>query len=276
MTDGRERASLKAPPWGWSVVAYLFAGGVAGGLGIVGALADPRAPSGRRLRRSAHVASLAIAAACPPLLISHLGRPERFLHMLRTFKPRSPMSLGVWGLVAYSSVAGLDVLVADGSLAALQGALGAFLAGYTGVLLSATAVPVWGEGKAHIPAACVCSGVAGACAFAGCISALAGDRDAAGKLERLEFAATLGEIAVLAHFAATRGRETRRMVARIAPGLAVAFAANRIHVPKRRETARTLLTTAATLAAGWIFRQVLVDEGKRSARDPRAGLRQPR
>ena len=36
----------------------------------------------------------------PMLLISDLGRPERFLNMLRVFKVTSPMSVGSWVLVA--------------------------------------------------------------------------------------------------------------------------------------------------------------------------------
>jgi len=271
-----DRAVLKAPRWGTSVVAYLFAGGVAGGLGIIAALADPREESGRRLRRTARVATLAVAAACPPILISHLGRPERFLHMLRTFNPRSPMSLGVWGLVAYSGVAGIAVLKDDDGLAVVQAVLGAFLAGYTGVLLGATAVPLWGAGKAHIPAASVCSGIASACALANGLCAIGGNAGVSGKIERFERLAAGAECAILAHFAATRGYGARRLVERVAPALAVALVAGLVHVPKRRATARTLVAAAATLTAGVVFRKALIDEGKRSAREPGAGMRQPR
>ncbi len=84
--------------------------------------------------------------------------------MLLHFNPRSPMSVGSWGLAAFSGVATLSVwaqAARDGLLAGLPplarvgqalpvrplaatGApLGFFMAGYTGVLLSNTSVPLW-------------------------------------------------------------------------------------------------------------------------------------
>jgi hypothetical protein len=97
-----DRPLLKAPHWGWNVVAYLFVGGITGGLGIVAAVARGDRAEDLRLRRAARFAGLALASASPILLISHLGRPERFLNMLRIVKFKSPMSMGVWGLLLYS------------------------------------------------------------------------------------------------------------------------------------------------------------------------------
>ena len=108
----------------------------------------------------------AAAAACPPLLIADLGRPERFHHMLRIFKPLSPMNLGAWVLAAFAPTA----VVRAGRHAADSGRLsrplaaiarlaprriteiagsllGFALAGYTGVLLAATNVPLWAKSK---------------------------------------------------------------------------------------------------------------------------------
>ena len=56
--------------------------------------------------RDARWVAAAGAAASPLLLNSDLGRPERFLNMLRVFKVQSPMSVGVWTLVAFSTAAG--------------------------------------------------------------------------------------------------------------------------------------------------------------------------
>jgi formate-dependent nitrite reductase membrane component NrfD len=36
------------------------------------------------------------AVLSPVLLILDLGRPRLFIHMLRVFKPQSPMSIGAW------------------------------------------------------------------------------------------------------------------------------------------------------------------------------------
>ena len=48
-----------------------------------------------RLARNASLIAAA-AVASPPLLITDLGRPARFLNMLRVFKVTSPMSVGTW------------------------------------------------------------------------------------------------------------------------------------------------------------------------------------
>ncbi len=269
------RPVLKAPQWGTSVVAYLFLGGVTGGLGIIAALADPKDESGRKLRKTARYTALAVAAANPAILISHLGRPERFLHMLRTFKPGSPMSLGVWGLLAYSATAAATTVLEDGRLTVLQALLGAYLTGYTGVLLSATAVPLWSAGKVHVPAASVCSSVASACALASAISCLTGNSEALRKLERFELVATAGEVAVLVHFSLTGGPRVGRFASRVAAPLALALVGNLVHVPKKHERLRTLLTSALTMTAGYLFRKALIAEGIASTKDPGAGFRQP-
>jgi len=111
-------------------------------------------------------AALGLAAAgaviAPALLIADLGRPKRFLYMLRVFKWRSPMSMGVWILMFFSSCAVPASLLAEGTelltrygvpegfqrsllfLLLIGAALfGLLLATYTGVLLGATAVPAW-------------------------------------------------------------------------------------------------------------------------------------
>src|SRR5262249_61943385 len=56
--------------------------------------------------RDARWIAAAGGAIAPPLLIADLGRPERFLNMLRVFKVQSPMSIGAWTLVAFSNAAG--------------------------------------------------------------------------------------------------------------------------------------------------------------------------
>ncbi len=111
-------------------------------------------------------AALGLAASgaviAPALLIADLGRPKRFLYMLRVFKWRSPMSMGVWILMFFSSCAVPAFLLAEGTgfltrfgvPAGLQRGLlflfllgaalfGLLLATYTGVLLGATAIPAW-------------------------------------------------------------------------------------------------------------------------------------
>ncbi|HEX8806809.1 MAG TPA: NrfD/PsrC family molybdoenzyme membrane anchor subunit, partial [Candidatus Aquilonibacter sp.] len=211
-----DRPLLKVPHWdNWNVIMYLFTGGIMGGLGLIQLLADSSIEDECRLKRTVRFAAFFLAAANPAILTTHLGRPERFLNMLRIIKYKSPMSLGVWGLVFYSGAAGANVLrelaesgslprwlryFAPGIFTPLQAMLGAFTAGYTGVLLSATANPFWSSGKRHIPAASVASGLSSACALSTLLSVLQGNNKVTHKLERLEMVAGMSELAILTHF----------------------------------------------------------------------------
>jgi polysulfide reductase-like protein len=84
-------------------------------------------------------------------LVVDLGDPMRFHHMLRTFKPSSPMSIGVWTIAAFSFVAFLAFVaeILDMSEAVIRtlaacGLLPALIvAAYKGVLFSTTAQPAW-------------------------------------------------------------------------------------------------------------------------------------
>ncbi|HEV3152395.1 MAG TPA: NrfD/PsrC family molybdoenzyme membrane anchor subunit [Candidatus Baltobacteraceae bacterium] len=299
------RPLLKKPHWEWEVVTYLFLGGVMGGSGMLAALAQRS--EDEPLERTSRYLSLALSVAAPAVLISHLGRPERFLHMLRIVKLRSPMSMGVWGLVAYGTFSGFNAiaqLARDGILprwiarlepapltVTMQALFGAFTAGYTGVLLSATAIPLWAKGKYHIPAMSVCSAVAGACA----INAIALCADPSGgpaqvKLERFEACAAAMELAILAHFRAYAGEtgkplfeEERGELLRswtigagiVAPVLINAASQARRKHSKRPSVVHTLLAGVLTLAGGYVLRKVLIDAGKASADDPAQAFVQP-
>lgn len=293
---------LKKPHWEWNVVTYLFLGGIMGGSGILGALAERSGDES--LERSSRYLSIALAAACPAVLISHLGRPERFLHMMRIVKFKSVMSMGVWGLVGYSAFAGLNAaaqLSRDGVLppsvakfepkpltGIMQAAFGAFTAGYTGVLLSATAIPLWAKGKYHIPAMSVCSAIAGACALNGI--ALAFGRNAAPaqhRLEKLEACAAIAELGILLHFrkyAGTKGdpmfsgeRGARLQTLTMAAGIAVPLLLNSPSLLSRKQQRkaspfRALLAGGLTLLGGYILRETLIEAGKASAGDPSAAF----
>ena len=157
---------LKTPVWRWEVWAYFFLGGLAAGSFVVASLARLFGDvDDRPIWRTGYLISLLAVLGCPPFLIKDLGRPARFLNMLRIFKPQSPMSLGVWGLLGFSGCAlgqalislRADVNVVEvgrprrGSLnrgvAALGTVLGLFLGSYTGVLLSVTSVPLWSRSR---------------------------------------------------------------------------------------------------------------------------------
>ena len=164
------RPVVKPAPWGDDVAIYLFLGGVAGGsalLGLGGQL------TGRpTLCRNARLSALTAVSLGAVALVKDLGRPERFLNMLRTFKVTSPMSVGSWILSAFSAgtavsaVAEIDrlsgmrlplgplrtVLQAAEGPAGIEAALFAGpLAAYTAVLLGDTATPTWNAGHEELP-----------------------------------------------------------------------------------------------------------------------------
>jgi hypothetical protein len=171
--------ALKPPVWTWEVPLYFFLGGIAGMSACTAFIAQLFHGGSALIRFSLWVGLLG-AALCPVLLIADLGRPMRFLNMLRVFKLRSAMSMGAWILVAFSNCVFLAVvclelmlrgftnppLVGLLWLAEAAGAVtGLLLAGYTGVLIGATAIPVWSENRTLLPAHFLTSGLGGAAAI---------------------------------------------------------------------------------------------------------------
>lgn len=164
------RPILKPPVWTSDIAAYLFTGGLAAGSSVLAAGADLAGlPVMRRAGRSTSVLAL---VASTFLLVRDLGRPERFLNMLRVAKPTSPMSVGTWILAAYGGAAGLaaaaeaastpvlhhrlarlrPLVAGAGRPAGLAAAVAAPpLATYTAVLLADTAVPSWHDAHPYLP-----------------------------------------------------------------------------------------------------------------------------
>lgn len=164
------RPIVKAPPWGDEIAAYLFLGGLAGGSSLLSA--GGRLTGKPTLQRNARLTALTAAGLGTAALIHDLGRPERFLYMLRTFKPSSPMSVGSWILSSFSTAAGVTAAIEVDRLAGRRLPLGparkllnaletpaegatvllaAPLASYTGALLADTAVPTWNAGRDELP-----------------------------------------------------------------------------------------------------------------------------
>src|SRR5688572_24763210 len=94
-----DRPLLKAPVWKPHVPIYFFTGGLAGASSVLAFGA--RRTGNHRLARGALLASASGLLPSPVLLIDDLGRPERFINMLRIFKPTSPLSIGSWVLAAF-------------------------------------------------------------------------------------------------------------------------------------------------------------------------------
>jgi len=152
------RQIIKTPVWKTpEVPLYLFLGGAAGTSSIIGALGE--LTDRPRLARAAQFTASGGALGSVVLLILDLGRPERFLHMLRVFKPTSPLSVGSYILAPFSALTTATVgirllgwLPALRKLAALASSVfGGPMTTYTAVLLSDTAVPAWHEAHLEMP-----------------------------------------------------------------------------------------------------------------------------
>jgi hypothetical protein len=155
---------LKRPTWTWEVPAYLFVGGTAGAAALIGAAA--KMSGYPTLARDARWIAAAGGATSPPLLISDLGRPDRFLNMLRVFKVQSPMSVGAWTLVAFSTAsataafadvasrllpASTPVRTVRNASELMAASTGIAMSTYTGVLIGATSIPVWSANVRLLP-----------------------------------------------------------------------------------------------------------------------------
>ena len=177
--------------------AYFFTGGTAGAAALLAAGAELRGRAG--LARAARRVAAGGALVSGPLLVSDLGRPERFLNMLRVAKPTSPMSIGSWTLAAFAPAAvGAAVLDTLGWLPTMRrlatataAATGPVISTYTGVLLANTAIPAWVRTRRELPALFAASATAAAGAAT---SLLTPSSDA----RRLAVAGTVVELAVAA------------------------------------------------------------------------------
>ena len=150
------RPIVKRPVWKPEIPLYFFFGGLAGASAN---LATAATFAGRpRLARRAWAGAFVGVTVSPVLLIRDLGRPKRFLYMLRVIKITSPMSLGAWILAANGGAttlaAGLNLLAPRrrAGLPEIGAALvGAPLATYTAALITNSAIPAWSEARLEMP-----------------------------------------------------------------------------------------------------------------------------
>jgi hypothetical protein len=144
------------PDWHGLVVWDTVFNALATGLFLATAASEIAAPAAfSSIAAWAYPLALVFLFADLTCLTLDLGDPLRFHHMLRVFKPTSPMSLGTWCLTAYSLPLTLLVatdLVGGPSwlhwslvLIALPCAFGSAM--YKGVLFSTTAQPGWRDAR---------------------------------------------------------------------------------------------------------------------------------
>jgi Polysulphide reductase, NrfD len=260
---------------------YLYLGGLAGASSVLAAGAEL---TGRPvLARGTRVTALGAIGLSLVALVHDLGRPARFLHMLRVLKPSSPMNVGSWLLTAYGLVAGVaaatdtaGVLPRTRRAATLAGALlGPAVASYTAVLISDTAVPAWHDGYREMPFLFVGSG---AVAAAG-LGMLAAPTHEAGPARRTALVGAVLEVGA--------GRLMQRRLGMVAEPYeqgrsgtlvrageigtaASALAAQAVgRMRGRRGRAASAVCGAALMASSALTRFGVFLAGKASAADPR-------
>jgi formate-dependent nitrite reductase membrane component NrfD len=268
---------VKEPVWKAEIPFYLFTGGVAGGASVLHGLA--RLTGNHRLARSSLYIGAVADAVSPVLLVSDLGRPERFLNMLRVFKVTSPMSVGSWILFvssgASTTAATLELLGALRPARWLAEAVsfvtGPPLATYTGALLANTAIPVWSEARDELPWLFGAS----AAASAGATAAMVTPAAAAGPARRAAVAGVAAELGLVRLMRRRLGfvgevyelGEAGRY-ARVSKVCAAA-GAGLLALRGRRSRPAAVVGGALVLAGEVALRWSVFKAGFQSARDPR-------
>ena len=300
MTEGYyEYPVVRRPVWTWEVPAYFWLGGMAAGAFVTASVAQTIGSNeDRRVAADGYFVAAAAIVPCAPLLIADLGRPERFHHMLRIFKPLSPMNLGAWTLTGFTPLVlaraashAADTGLLRGPLGALArlvprplvelagSLLGLTLAGYSGVLLGATNVPLWAKSKL-LGGVFMASALSSGSAAVTLQAARRGVPDATlHRLATVESAASLGEMAVLAGYLAQSGTTAKPLTTgRFAPpfwlgaigaGAVLPLLLHRFARRRHGPILRSLSTAAAvcTIIGSLALRWSIFEAGRASSED---------
>ncbi len=267
---------LKETVWGPAIASYLFLGGLAGASSALAAGAQLCGHP--QLARTAKAGAAGAISLSMGALLYDLGRPARFVNMLRVFKVTSPMSVGTWLLSAYTPLAlaaaasaGTRKLPRAGLAATVTAAvLGPGVAAYTSVLLGDTAVPAWHDARRELPYLFVGS----AATAAGGLGLLAVGPDGAGPAVRL---ATLGAATELTAErlldrrlgAVAEPYRTGRSGALMRASRILTAGGTAAALLSRRNRAVSVLSGAALLAGSAVTRFGVFEAGRASARDPK-------
>ncbi|MEA2668512.1 MAG: hypothetical protein QOJ33_1446 [Chloroflexota bacterium] len=295
---------VRRPVWTWEVPVYFWLGGMGAGAFVTASLAQTiGSADDRRAAADGFYVAAAALVPCAPLLIGDLGRPERFHHMLRIFKPLSPMNLGAWTLTGFTPLAfaraashAADTGLLRGPLRALAGLvprrltelsgclLGLTLAGYSGVLLGATNVPLWAKSKL-LGGVFMASALSSGSAAVTLQAARRGVPEATlHRLAAVESAASLAEMAIVAGYLAQSGKTARSLTAGrfAAPFWAGAIGAGALlplllHAFTRRRHGRMLRSVSAvaatcTMIGSLALRWSIFEAGKESSEDQAASF----
>jgi formate-dependent nitrite reductase membrane component NrfD len=282
------RAIVKPSPWEADIPAYLFAGGLAAGSSLIAAGADlTNRPTLRRSGRLGAIGGLTFSMVA---LVHDLGRPARFLNMLRVAKLTSPMSVGTWILSVYGPFAGaaaatelVEMLPPGYRVGPLRlaayvdrpaGVLAALfappVAAYTAVLLADTATPSWHAAYKELPFVFVGSAAA-ASAGLGLVTSPVHET---GPVRRMAFGGAALELLMEHRMEATMGTTAEPLhegkagrLMRAAKALTLAGAAGSLLAGRSRTAA--VLSGTALLAGSVCTRFGVFEAGQASAKDPK-------
>ena len=291
---------IKEHTWTWEVPVYFWLGGIGAGAHLISTIAQLLGWKDKALFRTTRYTVLVTMILSPILLIMDLGRPERFYNMLRIVKLRSPMSTGSWALTIFGVLSGLiaaaqaardgllgrdnilvrlvKTFIPDRLLSVLALPVGLYVGLYSGILLSATSVPMWARNFLLMGPTFLSSGLSTGLSAISLILHLGdwGEKRTLEALRRTERIALLFEGGLLAASLARMGRWGKPLYSKkLAPlflggailgGILAPFAL----LAGRETRSKSLLSSVLALLGGLALRFAMIEGGRLSARDPQA------
>src|SRR5918992_1251372 len=291
---------IKEHTWTWEVPVYFWLGGIGAGSHLISTVAQLLGWKDEAFSRTTRYTVLGTMILSPILLIMDLGRPERFYNMLRVVKLRSPMSSGSWALTIFGVLSGLiaaaqaardgllgreNILVRlvktyipDRLLSVVALPVGLYVGLYSGILLSATSVPMWARNFLLMGPTFLSSGLSTGLSAISFILHLGdwGEKRTLEALRRTERVALVIEGALLAASLIRMGRWGKPLFSKkLAPLFLGGAILGGILAPLallsgRESRSRGLLASVLALLGGLALRFAMIEGGRLSARDPQA------
>jgi formate-dependent nitrite reductase membrane component NrfD len=291
---------IKEHTWTWEVPVYFWLGGIGAGTHLISTLAQLLGWKDLAFFRTARYTVLVTMILSPILLIMDLGRPERFYNMLRIVKLRSPMSTGSWALTIFGGLSGLiaaaqaardgllgrdnilvrlvKTFIPDRLLSVVALPVGLYVGLYSGILISATSVPMWARNFLLMGPTFLSSGLSTGLSAISFILHLGdwGERKTLEALRRTERVALVIEGALLAASLIRMGRWGKPFFSKkLAPLFLGGAIVGGILAPLallsgRESRSRGLLASVLALLGGLALRFAMIEGGRLSARDPQA------